>query len=102
MWSNLLIFGFVTFTSESDPKSHLQDLGQGGYCLVFFLEFHGFRSYIHDFNPFGVFSPSAVQLKGSSLPVVQLLSHVQLPVDPMDRSPPDSFVHGISQARIIE
>ena len=48
------------------------------------------------------FFPSAVQLKGSSLPVVQLLSHVQLPVDPMDRSPPDSFVHGISQARIIE
>ena len=34
--------------------------------------------------------------------VVQSLSHVPLFCDPMDCSPPGSFVHGISQARILE
>ena len=33
---------------------------------------------------------------------VQSLSHVQLFCDPMDCSPPGSFVRGISQARILE
>ena len=31
-----------------------------------------------------------------------LLSHVQLFCDPIDCSPPDSLVHGISQARVLE
>ena len=31
-----------------------------------------------------------------------LLSRVQLFCDPMDCSPPGSFVHGVSQARILE
>ena len=30
------------------------------------------------------------------------LGHVQLFCDPMDYSPPDSSVHGISQTRIVE
>ena len=34
--------------------------------------------------------------------VVSLLSHVQLFCNPMDCNPPDSSVHGISQARILE
>ena len=34
--------------------------------------------------------------------VVQLLSYVQLFCDPMDHSPPGSFVHGISQVRMLE
>ena len=34
--------------------------------------------------------------------VVYLLNHVQLFCDPMDRSPPGSSLHGISQARILE
>ena len=34
--------------------------------------------------------------------VVQSLSYVQLFCDPMDRSPPGSSVHGVSQARILE
>ena len=33
---------------------------------------------------------------------VQSLSHVRLFFDPMDCSPPDSSVHGLSQARILE
>ena len=32
----------------------------------------------------------------------QSLSHVQLFCDPMNRSPPNSFVHGIFQARILK
>ena len=31
-----------------------------------------------------------------------MLSHVQLSANPMDCSPPGSFVHGISQARMLE
>ena len=34
--------------------------------------------------------------------VVKSLSCVQLLFDPIDCSPPDSSVHGISQARILE
>ena len=34
--------------------------------------------------------------------IVYLLSHVQMFCDPMDCSPPGSFVHGVSQARILE
>ena len=34
--------------------------------------------------------------------VVELLSCVQLFCNPMDYSPPGSFVHGISQARLLE
>ena len=34
--------------------------------------------------------------------VIQLLSHIQIFCDAMDSSPPDSSVHGISQARILE
>ena len=34
--------------------------------------------------------------------VVQSLSRVQCFCDPMDRSPPDSSVHGSSQARTLE
>ena len=33
---------------------------------------------------------------------VELLSHIQLSCDPMDRRPPGSTVHVISQARIME
>ena len=33
---------------------------------------------------------------------VQLLSHIQLSCDPVDRRPPGSTVHVISQARIME
>ena len=36
------------------------------------------------------------------LVVVYLLSHIRLICDPMDYSPPDFPVHGISQARILE
>ena len=34
--------------------------------------------------------------------IVYLLSRVQIFCDPMDCSPPASFVHGVSQARILE
>ena len=34
--------------------------------------------------------------------IVQSLSHVRLFFDPMDYSQPRSFVHGLSQARILE
>ena len=49
--------------------------------------------------------PSSSAPKTNSLTraiVVQLLGHVQLFCDPMDCSPPGSFVRGISQGKILE
>ena len=48
------------------------------------------------------YSSVTVPVRSQGLAVVESLSRVWLFCDPTDCSPPGSFIHGISQARILE